>query len=105
LLLVLAAGGAWLARGSLGGWLDRLEIGAPSEPSERLAGAVEEKLDRLAREGLTGEVRLSEVELQSVLTYRAAPALPAGVEDPRIDVQDSIVVMSARIRPDRLEGF
>lgn len=104
-VLVLAAGALWLARDTIGGWMTRLELGASSEPSERLARQAEEKLDRLAREGLTGEVRISEAELQSLLTYRGGPALPPGIGDPLIDVQDTIVVLSARLRPDSLQGF
>lgn len=105
LLLLLLAGGAWLARDRIADWMGRLEIVGGGQPSERLAQSAERKFDRIAREGLQEEVRLSEAELQSILTYRSGAALPAGVEDPQIDVQDSIVVLSARIRPDDLEGF
>lgn len=104
-VLALAAGALWLARDSIGGWMTRLDIGTPSEPSEELARRAEEKLDRLAREGLDGDVRLSEAELQSLLTYRGGPALPPGIADPRVDVQDTIVVLSALLRPDSLQGF
>ena len=105
LLLILLGAGLWLARDPVGEWMGRLELGIGAEPSERLARAAEEKLDRLAREGLAEELRLSEAELQSLLTYRSGPTLPPGVEEPRIDVQDSIVVLSARLRPDEIEGF
>lgn len=104
-VLVLLAVGVWLARDSIGGWTNGLKLGATGEPSEQLARDAEAKLDKLAREGLAEPVRLSEAELQSLLTYRSGPALPAGIEDPRVDVQDTIVVLSARLRPDRLEGF
>lgn len=104
-VLLLLAAGIWLARDSIGGWMAGLEIGPGAEPSEQLARDAETKLDRLAREGLAEEVRISEAELQSLLTYRGGPALPAGIEDPRVDVQDTIIVLSARLRPDRLEGF
>lgn len=105
ILLLLLAAGAWLARDSLGGWMAGLELGGTAQPSEQLARDAEQKLDAIARDGLDGEVRFSEAELQSLLVYRAGPALPPGVEEPRIDVQDSIIVLSARLRPDRLEGF
>lgn len=82
-----------------------LEFGGVAEPSEQLASAAEQKLDAIARDGLQSEVRFSEAELQSLLVYRAGPALPSGVEEPRIDVQDSIIVLSARLRPEQLEGF
>ncbi len=105
ILLLLAAAGVWLARDSVGGWMAGLEVGGTPEPSERLARAAEEKLDGIARDGLGAEIRFSESELQSLLVFRAGPALPAGIEEPRIDVQDSIIVLSARLRPDELEGF
>lgn len=105
ILLLLAAGGAWLARDSVGGWMADLELGGSAEPSERLANEAEQKLDAIARDGLGEEVRFTEAELQSLLVFRAGPALPPGIEEPRIDVQDSIIVLSARLRPEQLEGF
>lgn len=105
LLVALLAAGAWMARDSIGNWMGRLELGTSGEPSERLADRAEEKLNRIAQAGLTDEVRFSEAELQSLLTFRSGPALPPGVEDPRVDVQDSIIVLSARLRPDSLDGF
>lgn len=104
-VLALLAAGAWIARDSIGDWMGRLELGASGEPSERLADRAEDRLNRIAREGLTDEARFSEAELQSLLTYRGGPALPPGVEDPRVDVQDTVVVLSARLRPDSLDGF
>jgi len=104
-LLILLAAGAWMARDSIGDWMGRFELAPGGQPSERLARRAEDKLNALARSRPTDEVRFSEAELQSLLTYRGGPALPTGVEDPRIDVQDTVVVLSARIRPDSLEGF
>lgn len=104
-LLALLAAGAWIARDSIGDWMGRLEMRASGEPSERLADRAEEKLNRIARDGPGGEVRFSEAELQSLLTYRSGPALPPGIEDPQVDVQDTVVVLSARLRPDSLDGF
>lgn len=104
-LLALLAAGAWMARDSIGDWMGRLELRASGEPSERLAGHAEDRLNSIARDGIDDEVRFSEAELQSLLTYRSGPALPAGIEDPQVDVQDTIVVLSARLRPDSLDGF
>ena len=104
-LLALLAAGVWMARDSIGDWMGRLELSATGEPSERLARHAEDKLNRIARDGLSDEVRFSEAELQSLLTYRSAPALPPGIEDLQVDVQDTIVVLSARLRPDSLDGF
>jgi len=105
LLLALLAAAAWIGRDALGDWVGRMELGGPAEVSEQLARRAEEKLNRVARGGLREETRLSEAELQSLLTYRGGAALPAGVEDPRVDVQDSLIVLSARLRLDELEGY
>lgn len=105
IVLLLVAAGAWLARDSLGGWMAELELGGSMEPSERLASEAERKLDAIARGGLGEEVRFSEAELQSLLVFRAGPALPPGIEEPRVDVQDSIIVLSARLLPEQLQGF
>lgn len=105
ILLVLLAAGAWMARDSIGDWMGGLELRPSGEPSERLAGRAEERLNQIAQGGMSEEVRFSEAELQSLLTYRSGPALPPGIEDPRVDVQDTVVVLSARLRPDSLGGF
>lgn len=103
-VLVACAAAIWLLRDPIGDWMGRLDPGGRSEPSEQLARSAEAKLEAIAREGLTRELRLSEAELQSLLTYRSAPVLPPGVEDPQIDVQDTIVVLSARLRPAELDA-
>lgn len=103
LAMLLLAALAWVAREPLADWMGRLDIGGASEPSETLARSAESKLERIAREGLRDEVRFSEAELQSLLTYRSGPVLPPGIEDPRIDVQDSIVALSALLRPAELD--
>ncbi|MGD8495597.1 MAG: hypothetical protein PVF05_05355 [Gemmatimonadales bacterium] len=105
LLLVALGTAAWIGRGAIGDWMGRLELGSPAEASESLARRAEEKLNLIAREGLSEEVRFSEAELQSLLTYRGGPLMPAGIEDARVDVQDSLVVLSARLSPDALEEF
>ncbi len=102
LILLLLLGGGWLVRDTIAGWLGGVEFGLGSVPSERVARSAEDRVNRLLRDGLKGPVRFSEVELQSLLTYRAAPLLPEGIEDPRVNVQDSVVMVSARIRPDQL---
>lgn len=106
LLLLVALGAAtWIGRGAIGDWMGRLHLGSPAEASEALARRAEEKLDRIAREGLSEEIRFSEAELQSLLTYRGGPLMPAGIEDARVDVQDSLVVLSARLSPDALQDY
>jgi hypothetical protein len=102
LILLLLLGGGWLARDTIAGWLGGAKIGVGSVPSERLARTAENKVERLLRNGLNGPVRFSEAEIQSLLSYRASPWLPAGIEDPRVDVQDSVIIVSARVRPAEL---
>lgn len=104
LLLVGVLLAGWLSRDTIASWLAGFEIGYGAQPSERLAERAEDKVDRLFRVGLTDPVRFSEAELQSLLTYRALPTFPAGIEDPRVDVQDSVVVLSALILPAELES-
>ncbi|TFG66432.1 MAG: hypothetical protein E4H28_01940 [Gemmatimonadales bacterium] len=99
LILLLLLGGAWVARDTIAGLLRSAEFGFDSVPSERLADAAEDRIERLVRNGLSRPVRFSEAELQSLLTYRATPFLPAGIEHPRIAVQDSVIVLSAHVRP------
>ena len=53
--------------------------------------------------GSGGEVTFTESELQSLLTFRVAPFLPRGVEDPLVEVRDTVIILSALIRPDELE--
>ena len=102
LILLVLLGGGWLARGTIADWLGGVEFGVGSVPSERLARSAEDKVDRLLRDGLNGPVRFSEVEFQSLLSYRASPWLPAGIEDPRVDVQDSVIIVSVLVRPAEL---
>ncbi|MEN8143942.1 MAG: hypothetical protein ABFS14_03230 [Gemmatimonadota bacterium] len=106
-VLVLAAGGAWYFQDDLKDvWnraLTRLEITAPAEPSESAAQSAEKKLLRLGN-GSTS-VRLTEVELQSLLTYRLAPMLPPGVSDSQLEIRDSTVVISSLLQPAELSDL
>jgi len=99
LVLFVILGAGWLARDTISGWLATVEFGTGSVPTERMAEAAEDRVERLVRDGLNREVRFSEAELQSLLTYRAMPFLPSGIQNPRIDVQDSVIVVSALVRP------
>ncbi len=102
LLVLLGAG--WLARDTIAGWLAGVEFGTGSAPSERLADSAEDKIDRMLRDGVRGPVEFSEAELQSLLTFRVAPSLPSGIEEPQVDIQDSTIVLSGLVRADDLNG-
>jgi hypothetical protein len=104
-IIALTALGAWHFRGEIAGALGRVEIEEPSsEPSDQLARQAEEKLLSLSSTPAR-EISFSEAELQSLLTFRVAPNLPDGIEDPRIQFQDTMLVLSALLRPDQLDRY
>ncbi|MGW8283134.1 MAG: hypothetical protein ACWGON_07530 [Gemmatimonadota bacterium] len=104
-LIAVIGFGVWYFRDDIATRLGRVEVVArSSEPSEDLARRAEQKLNSLSREG-PSEVTFSESELQSLLTYRAAPYFPRGLEDPIVDVRDSTIVISALVRPGDLEEY
>lgn len=104
LILVVVAGG-WLFRDDLAGWWRRLEITSASQPSEDLAERATQKLEAVtARDGMR-RLELSQAEIQSLLTYRAGPLLPAGITEPVVELRDSTVLLSARVDPRGLEGL
>ena len=104
-LIVVAVLGAWHFRADISRALGRVDVVASaSEPSESLARQAEEKLTSLSNDG-DAQVSFTESELQSLLTFRVAPYLPRGIEDPLVEVRDTVIILSALIRPDELEEF
>jgi len=103
MLVVLAAG--WLFRDEVTGWWQRLEITAASVPSEEVAERASRKLEDLVAGDGARKLELSQVELQSLLTYRTEPLLPEGISDPVVEVRDSTLLFSARVDPRGLEGL
>lgn len=102
-VLAAIALAAWFFRDDLSGAWRRLDIGAASgEVSERLAVDAEAKIRGLAASESPSRVRLSEEEVRSLLRYRVAPLLPAGIEDLDVDLRDSTAVLSARLVTDSL---
>lgn len=102
-LIAAVVFGTWHFRADISRALGRVDVVAPSsEPSEILARQAEEKLTSLSTDG-DAEVRLTEAELQSLLTFRVAPYLPRGIEDPLVEVRDTVIILSALIRPEELE--
>ena len=93
-VLVLGLGG-WIFRDEIKNWVNERNEVVMTEPSPELAVLAEEKI----REVLDGEggreTRLTEAELQSYVRYRAAERLPAGVNNPAVDIQDSTLAVSA----------
>ena len=81
LILVVVAGG-WLFRDDIAGWWRQLEITSASQPSEDLAERATSKLEAMASRDGPQRLELGQAEIQSLLTYRAEPMLPAGISDP-----------------------
>jgi hypothetical protein len=104
-VIAVTALGAWHYRDAISASLGRVEIGiSTSEPSEGLARQAEEKLLSLSTSE-SAAVSLSAAELQSLLTYRVAPQLPDGIEQPLVEFRDSVLIVSAVVLPDRLEAY
>jgi hypothetical protein len=72
------------------------------EPSEELAARAEKKLLALAGDGAPTELRLSEAEVQSLVLFRAATALPPGISEPFATLQDSTREISALLNLEQL---
>lgn len=106
LVFVAAAGAAvWHFRGAIAeGWreLRGSREGAPPQTSAELAEAAESKLSALGPNGAPERVTLTEAELQSLLDYRLAPALPAFLGQPRVRLRDGRLRVEARVMADRL---
>ena len=104
-VIVVAVFGVWHFRDDISRALGRVDIVAPSsEPSEDLARRAEQKLTSLSAIS-DADVTFTESELQSLLTYRVAPYLPQGIEDPIVEVRDTLIVLSALVHPDELEEY
>jgi hypothetical protein len=101
-VVVLVVAG-WLYREDIQAWLTQGDEIVMSEPSAELAMRAEEKLDAISDGTARGEVRLSEMELQSYVQFRLAEQLPAGVTNPAVDLRDSTVAVSASLDLTRLE--
>lgn len=104
-LIVVVVGGAWFFRDDIAGWWRQLEITSASQPSEDLAERATSKLEAMASSDGARRLDLSQAEIQSLLTYRAEPMLPAGISEPVVELRDSTLLLSARVDPRGLEGL
>jgi len=104
-LIVVVIAGGWWFREDIAGWWRRLEITAASEPSEELARRAADKLEGMAASDGPADLKLSQAEIQSLLTYRAGPLLPEGISQPLVEIRDSTILLSARVDPKGLEGL
>lgn len=104
-LILAVAFGGWFFRGDIGDLWRRLEITSASQPSEELADRAARKLEVLASRDGARRLDLDQAEIQSLLTYRAGPVLPPGIDDPVVEIRDSTILLSARVDPGGLEGL
>lgn len=104
-LIVVVVGGGWFFRDDIAGWWRQLEITSASQPSEDLAERATSKLEAMASSDGARRLDLSQAEIQSLLTYRAGPMLPAGISEPVVELRDSTLLLSARVDPRGLEGL
>ena len=103
LLVVLVA--AWLFRSQLIGAWQSLRGGAePELASPALADRAERKLASLNEADGPDRVALTGAELQSLVTYRMAAALPAFILDPVVTVKEGDLRVSARVPTDQVGG-
>jgi hypothetical protein len=100
--IVVVALGAWFFRDDIQGWLTQGDEIVMTEPSAELAIQADEKLQGILDGSTRGDVRLSELELQSYAQYRLGERLPVGVSNVAVDLQDSTVAMSAALDFTRL---
>lgn len=100
LLLVGVAALAWMNRDQLAALLGRNQ---PSSAfaSREIAEQAEKKLQALAN-GESDSVKLSSVEIQSLLDYRFVQVLPAFVDSPQIELEDGKIKVNARVPVDQL---
>jgi hypothetical protein len=72
--------------------------------SPELAEAAWARYEALARRG-EGEIRLSGVELESILRFQLIERLPPGVSDPSIRIREGEVVLGLRVAAERIPAI
>lgn len=102
LIVASAAAGAWLFGPAGPGW--GREDPDAVRPSPELAERAWTELRALWTEDGRVEVRLSGVELQSLVTHRFAERLPEGVSEARVALRDSSLEVGALLDVERLLG-
>lgn len=99
-LIAAVLGFAWYNRHELVTLWDRLLDRQP-EASEELAASASAKLALLGQDGVT-RVAFHEAELQSLIQYRWAAALPDAVVSPRVGIGAGRVTMEGAVPVSRL---
>ncbi len=86
---------------SLWNELSGSEPAAAAVPSQALADEAQAKLTDLSA-GRIASASFAEAELQSLLMYEYQGLLPAFVDSPRVDIEDSRIIVTGRMPIDRL---
>lgn len=102
-LIVAVLAVAWYNRGEVVAVWEGL-FGTERQVSEELAEQAAAKLDALGRSGVT-RVVFHEPELQSLVQYRWAAALPPDLVDPRVGLGAGRVTVAAQVPTARLAGI
>lgn len=96
LLVLLAGGAAWLFRDELVRWVEREgREAAPAGISPETAERAAEKLDRLREDDEV--VRLSEVEIASLIRYRWSGWVPAVLREPAVSLAGDTLRIGGRL--------
>lgn len=107
LVVLIALGvGAWVFRDRL---VDAWHSFRPEEAevpvSEQLADRAERKLASMAEADGPTRIALSSAEVESLVAYRMAQALPGFILAPRVTVDDGEIHVNARVPTDEVAGM
>lgn len=105
-LLVAGAAGTWYFQDDVRAWwASRAAVTVDAEPSREIADRAETRLLGLLEADGEAEVRLAESEVASLVRFRVAERLPAGVSDPAVALGDTTARATALLDvPRLLEG-
>lgn len=98
--------GAWIFRDRLiGMWQSLRSEDVPQEVSPELAAQAERKLAAMSEADAPQRVTLTSRELQSLVAYRMAEALPSFILEPAVTVEDGELRVRARVPTDEVSGM
>jgi hypothetical protein len=97
-LLVAGAVGTWYVHDDVLAWWEaRNAPTVDAVPTSEISDGAETRLERFLEAEGEAELRLGESEVSSLVRYRIAEMLPAGVSDPAASLQDSTARVTATL--------
>ena len=100
-LLVAAALAGWRWGPSvfpeLAAWFFSGDDVAETTASPELAEATMDRFEALRRGEVGDQLALSSTEIESILRYSAPGIVPEGISDPRVEMADGVVTLTARV--------